>query len=97
MIIFSLPIILISTDKINRKQKPVQQPINLPPAKARLCGKNKVGKNINDINIIPEKKIISSLKEIGKTDYLTIWLPNEYFGNIWLESLEVKPQAYLLL
>ena len=39
---------------------------------------------------IPEKKIISSLKEIGKTDYLTIWLPNEYFGNIWLESLEVK-------
>ena len=40
---------------------------------------------------IPEKKIISSLKELGKTDYLTIWLPNEYFGNIWLESLEVKP------
>jgi len=45
----------------------------------------------NSLLGIPEKKIISSLKELGKTDYLTIWLPNEYFGNIWLESLEVKP------
>ncbi|MFT4838249.1 MAG: dienelactone hydrolase [Nonlabens sp.] len=36
---------------------------------------------------VPEKKIIRSLKELGQTDYLTIWLPNEYFGNIWLESL----------
>ena len=35
-------------------------------------------------------KFKSSLKELGKTDHLTIWLPNKYFGNIWLESLEVQ-------
>ena len=46
--------------------------------------------SVNPLLGIPEKKTISSLKELGKTDYLTIWLPSKYFGDIWLESLEVK-------
>ena len=39
---------------------------------------------------IPNKKTIISLKELGKKDQLTIWLPDKYFGDIWLKSLEVQ-------
>ena len=39
---------------------------------------------------IPNKKTIIYLKELGKKDQLTIWLPDKYFGDIWLKSLEVQ-------
>ena len=60
--IFSLPKITIWVDKTMRRQKPVQCPINLPPAKTKFCGKKKVGRNISDIKIIPEKKITENIR-----------------------------------
>ena len=53
---------------------------------------------INSTNPIlgfPVRKAVKSFSEIDKTDFnkwgklklLTIWLPDERFGDIWLESL----------
>ena len=53
---FSFPNTSIFTDNIIFKQKLVQQPINLPPAKTKFGGKINAGKNTIDIKIIPEKK-----------------------------------------
>ena len=49
----------------------------------------------NPILGFPDRKTVKSLSEIDKTDFnqwgklkfLTIWLPDERFGDIWLESL----------
>ena len=55
-IIFSLPFIIIVVERKYLRQKLDQYPINFPPNRTTCCGKNKEGRNIIDINIIPEKK-----------------------------------------
>ena len=66
--IFSLPKILIFTDKIVLRQKLAQCPINFHPTKTKLLDKTNVGKNIIEINIIPVKKIIENNKFLNIVD-----------------------------
>ena len=53
-IIFSFPFITILVDKKVFKHSPAQKPINLPPTKTTFWGRKKEGKNIIEMNIIPE-------------------------------------------
>ena len=63
----------------------------------RLLNKNLLELNVeNPLLGFKDQKIFKYLNEIekkdfnswGKLDYLTIWLSDEIFGNIWLESLK---------
>ena len=81
--IFSFPKIFILTDRIVFKQKLVQCPINLPPVKTKLLGSTNVGKNITDIIIIPEKKIIENI--IFFNIILNVTL-NQIFFVVYLKS-----------
>tara|TARA_B100001027_G_C16209061_1_gene304267 strand:- start:778 stop:984 length:207 start_codon:yes stop_codon:yes gene_type:complete len=57
---FSLPLIIIFTDRKIFKQNPVQYPINFPPIKVIFLGKSKAGRNTTEIIIIPAKKNIEN-------------------------------------
>tara|TARA_B100001057_G_C22687221_1_gene886231 strand:+ start:521 stop:730 length:210 start_codon:yes stop_codon:yes gene_type:complete len=58
--ILSSPLILIFTERINFRQNPVQYPISFPPNKVIFLGRNKAGKKIIEITIIPKKKNIEN-------------------------------------
>ena len=53
---FSSPLIIILVERKNFRQIPDQCPISFPPNKTNFWGSNKVGKNINEIKMIPVKK-----------------------------------------
>ena len=59
---FSLPLIIIFVDKKNLRQIADQWPIIFPPNKTIFCGRNKDGKKMIQIKIIPEKKKIENRK-----------------------------------
>ena len=62
LIIFSSPKISILTDMNDLRQNAVQWPIIFPPIKTIKLGNSKAGKNIIEIRIIPEKKIVKNKK-----------------------------------
>ena len=62
LIIFSLPLIKIFTERTNLKQKLAQCPFNLPPIKTTCLGRKNDGKKIIDIKIIPLKNNIENKK-----------------------------------
>ena len=47
---------IILVDRKILKQIPAQYPIIFPPIRTIFCGKNKDGRNISEINIMPTKK-----------------------------------------
>ena len=62
VITFSLPLIIIFTERKTLRQNPAQWPINFPPSKVIFLGKSKAGRNISEITIIPKKKNVENNK-----------------------------------